>query len=236
MKITWLGHSAFRVELGPSVILLDPFLTGNPKFTGFFEEATKGATHILLTHGHFDHVGDALRIAKETGAEIVSNFEVCTFLQAQGAPNINPGNTGGTVPCGDFAVSLTQALHSSGATVGGRSIYLGNPNGLVVASDLGPTLYHMGDTGVFSDMGLIAELHRPKIGLVPVGGRFTMDGAQAAFAVKRYFAFDTVIPCHHGTFDAIAPDASAFARAMEGSSVRVAALAIGESLEVSVAA
>jgi L-ascorbate metabolism protein UlaG (beta-lactamase superfamily) len=85
MKITWLGHSAFRVEIGASVILLDPFLTGNPRFTGDFQTATQGATHVLLTHGHDDHVGDALRIARETGAQIVGNYEVCSWLEAQGA-------------------------------------------------------------------------------------------------------------------------------------------------------
>ncbi|HEY8137947.1 MAG TPA: metal-dependent hydrolase, partial [Methylocystis sp.] len=95
-----------------------------------------------------------------------------------------------------------------------------------------PTLYHMGDTGIFGDMALIAELYAPKIGLVPVGGRFTMDGAMAALAVERYFDFETVIPCHYGTFDAIAPDASQFIAAMRGAKTRVWTGAIGESLEV----
>ncbi|MBI1868211.1 MAG: metal-dependent hydrolase [Methylocystis sp.] len=232
MKITWLGHSAFRVETRACVILFDPFLTGNPKFAGSFDEATRGATHILLTHGHDDHIGDAARIAKETGAQIVANYEICMCLAEQGAADINPGNTGGTVPCGDFTVSFTPAWHSSGTLRDGASVYLGNPNGLVVACENGPTLYHMGDTALFGDMALIAELYRPQIGIVPVGGRFTMDGAQAALAVKRYFRFETVIPCHYGTFDAIAPDPSAFVAAMQGSGVDVRVLGVGESMAV----
>ena len=231
-KIIWLGHSAFRVEIGASVILFDPFLTGNGKFTLSFEQATRGATHILLTHGHDDHIGDAARIAKETGAQIVANFEICMFLTEQGVANINPGNTGGTVPCGDFDVSFTDARHSSGTVVDGRSVYLGNPNGLVVSSKGAPTLYHMGDTGIFGDMALIAELYQPKIGIIPVGGRFTMDGRMAALAATRYFRFDMVIPCHYGTFDIIAPDASQFADAMQNSGVKLCLPRIGEALTV----
>jgi L-ascorbate metabolism protein UlaG (beta-lactamase superfamily) len=230
MKITWLGHSAFRVEIGASVILFDPFLTGNEKFKLSFVDWTRGSTHILLTHGHDDHVGDSVRIAKESGAQIVANYEICMFLAEQGVSNVNPGNTGGTIPCGDFAVSFTDARHSSGAVVNGKSIYLGNPNGLIVSKLGTPTLYHMGDTGIFGDMALIAELYRPKIGLVPVGGRFTMDGAMAALAATRYFNFETVIPCHYGTFDVIAPDALAFTEAMKGSGARVRVPKIGETL------
>ncbi len=232
MKITWLGHSAFRVEIGESVLLFDPFLTRNPHAPAHFRASTRDATHILVTHGHDDHIGDTLQIAQETGAQIVANYEIGAWLEGQGAKNINPGNTGGRIPCGEFSVSLTDARHSASTTINGAPIYLGPANGLIVESAHAPTLYHMGDTAIFGDMALIAELYAPKIGLVPVGGRFTMDGAQAALAVKRYFDFDTVIPCHYGTFDEIAPDASEFIAAMRGATTKVWSGAIGKSFEV----
>lgn len=230
MNVIWLGHSAFRIETGSAVILIDPFLSGNPRFTGDKAKAIAGATHVALTHGHDDHIGDALEIVTATGAQVVSNYEVCMYLNGHGAQNINPGNTGGTIDCGDFRLSFTQALHSSGTIFNNASVYLGSPNGIVIAPKEGPILYHMGDTDIFSDMALINEIHAPRIGLVPVGDRFTMSGKTAALAVRRFFNFETVIPCHYGTFDLLSPDPSEFVAAMEGAATRIKVPAIGEAV------
>lgn len=217
MKITWFGHSCFRVELGASRILIDPFLTGNPTFekAGIPEiDVVDGATHVALTHGHEDHLGDSVKICKETGATLLAVHELATYLAGHGVDKIDPGNTGGLLPHQDFDLTFVQALHSASNMVDGRPVYLGNPCGLVIAAKGEKTLYHMGDTDIFSDMALINELHEPQIGIVPIGDRYTMGAKAAALACKRFFDFDTVVPCHYGTFPIIDPTADKFVAAM----------------------
>jgi L-ascorbate metabolism protein UlaG (beta-lactamase superfamily) len=230
MKLTWFGHSAFRLDVGAAVVLIDPFLTGNPAFAGNKAEAVAGATHILLTHGHADHVGDTLAIAAETGAKVVTNYDLCMYLAAKGLKAFDPMNTGGTTDQGGFTVSLTNALHSSADFHDGVSHALGNPNGLVVKVKGGPAIYAMGDTDMMADMALIAEYHQPSIGLVPIGDRFTMGGDAAAFACRKFFNFDTVLPCHYGSFPIIDKTADKFVGAMSGSKTKVAVPKPGDSV------
>ncbi|YBV97252.1 metal-dependent hydrolase [Phyllobacteriaceae bacterium JZ32] len=220
MKIKWLGHSAFRVDISGAAILIDPFLTGNPGAKDVdVKAATQGITHIALTHGHGDHVGDTIRIAQETGATVIANADLASWLARQGVEKVDMGNTGGTLSHDVFSVTFVNALHSSATiTEDGVSHSLGNANGLVFHFEDDPTLYHMGDTDIFSDMALIDELHRPEIGLVPIGDRFTMGGAVAALACQRYLKFSTVIPCHYGSFPIIDQTADKFVAAMEDAS------------------
>jgi L-ascorbate metabolism protein UlaG (beta-lactamase superfamily) len=221
MQITWYGHSAFRLDFAGKVMLIDPFLTGNPAFVSDKAEAIKGVTHIALTHGHDDHIGDTVDIAGQTGAKVIANFEICMWLTGQGVENIDPMNFGGTLSQDGFTVSMVRADHSSAHMDGPNPVYLGNPGGLIFKAPGEPTVYHMGDTDVFGDMALIQERYAPQVGLVPVGDRFTMGGEGAAFACKRYFKLDTAIPCHYGSFPIIDPDAHKFVAAMKGASTKV---------------
>ena len=215
MKITWFGHSAFRLEFGDKIVLIDPFLTGNPAFEGDPEEASAGATHVLVTHGHGDHIGDTVAIAKRTGAKLVTNFELCMYLSSQGVAAFDPMNTGGTTDQGGFTATLVRADHSAGLVEQGVGFPLGSANGFVVKAPGEPTVYHMGDTDIFSDMALIAELHAPDVVMVPIGDRFTMGAEVAALALKRFFPQAKVaIPCHYGSFPIIAATADGFVAAM----------------------
>jgi L-ascorbate metabolism protein UlaG (beta-lactamase superfamily) len=230
MKITWYGHSCFRIDTGRSVLLIDPFLKGNPTFekSGIaWDTATAGVTHVALTHGHDDHVGDAGAICRSRGATLFAVYELAQHVAKQGAEKLQPMNTGGTVEADDFMLTLTQALHSSSS----NGTYLGNPCGIVVRPKSGPSVYHMGDTDIFGDMALIQALHAPDIGIVPIGDRFTMGARAAAHACKSFFRFKVVFPCHYGTFPGML-DASAdrFVAAMDGQSVRVPA--VGEVVTV----
>ena len=233
MKITYFGHSAFRVDIGASAILIDPFLKDNPHFKGSFDDAIRGATHIVLSHGHFDHVGDTLEIAKATGATVIATFELAMWLGKKGVENAEPGNTGGTVKFDDFTVTLTQAFHSSGhVEEDGTVTYLGMPNGIVIHPNDGPAIYHMGDTDIFGDMALINELHGPKIAMVPVGDRLTMGAAVAALACRRYFDFDTIVPIHYGTLPILDENPDKFVEAMEGDASKVKTMRPGETFDV----
>jgi L-ascorbate metabolism protein UlaG (beta-lactamase superfamily) len=236
MKITWFGHSAYRFEIGGAVVLVDPFLTGNGTFKGTVEEASSGCTHIVLTHGHGDHVGDTVAIAKATGAKVVANAELCQYLGRKGVAQTDMMNTGGTTDQGDFTVSYTIAVHSSAAMdENGVLQDLGLPNGVVLTpkDPSEPVVYHMGDTDVFSDMALIAELYQPKVAIVPVGDRFTMGARGAALAMRRFLPdVPVVIPCHFGTFPIIDKSADAFIAAMGEEAGRVRVPVIGEAFEV----
>lgn len=203
-KITWLGHSAFQVETGDHTILIDPFLTGNPLAVTKPEDLNPD--FILLSHGHGDHVGDTVAIAKRTGALVVGNFEVAGWIGKQGVQNTSSPNTGGTGKYAFGSVQLTIAFHSSSMPDGS---YGGSPNGLFITLNNGLKIYHAGDTALYSDMELTGA-KGIDVAILPIGDFFTMGPADSIQAIQwlkpRY-----VLPCHYNTFPPIAQDAAAWA-------------------------
>jgi L-ascorbate metabolism protein UlaG (beta-lactamase superfamily) len=233
MQITWYGHSAFRLDFNGKAVLIDPFFTGNPAFVSDKAAASKGVSDIVLTHGHGDHVGDAVEIARQNDATVTTNFELCTWLAGKGLQKYNSMNTGGTTDLGGFTVTLVRADHSSGDPANGSPVYLGNPNGVIIKAPGQPTVWHLGDTDIFSDMALICEIHQPKVALVPIGDRFTMSPATAAIACDRFLkGVETVIPCHYGTFPIIEPNADKFVAAMRGKATKVVVADKGKPVTV----
>lgn len=199
MKFTWFGHSGFRIEIGDQVLLLDPWLN-NPLFPREkHADAIAGATHILITHGHFDHIDGLPALAKECGVPVVGIFDLISHWEASAGIQGIGFNKGGTVMLGDVAVTMVNAVHSSSIGTDHGPMYAGAEAGFVLTHD-GRSVYVSGDTDVHMDMELVQALHAPEIGILCAGGHFTMDMARAAYAAKRFFEFKTVIPCHYKTF------------------------------------
>jgi L-ascorbate metabolism protein UlaG (beta-lactamase superfamily) len=199
MKITWLGHSGFRIEIADVVLLVDPWL-GNPMFDSARRgDALEGASHVLLSHGHGDHAGDAVAIARELGVPVVGIFDLMSHWEQKHGIAVIGFNKGGTVRLGAVAITMVSATHSSSYQGSEGPVYAGTESGYMIAGE-GRTIYFSGDTDVMADMGLFEELHHPEIGILCAGGYFTMDMERAAFAARRFFNFRTVIPCHYRTF------------------------------------
>ncbi|TMV07822.1 metal-dependent hydrolase [Ruegeria sediminis] len=200
MKIIWLGHGSFRIETQAQVLLIDPWLTGNPVLPeDRHEAAVTGATHILLTHAHFDHVADVLPLARKLGVPVVGQYDLLShWAENEGIETVG-FNKGGTVDLGGVKVSMVPASHSStfatpdGPRTGGSEV------GFMIGAE-GKTLYVSGDTDIMADMDWMGDYYKPDIGILSAGGFFTMDMKAAAYAARRYFNFKTVIPCHYKTF------------------------------------
>lgn len=201
-QITWLGHSTFSLTLDSGeVIVIDPFIAGNPSFpTGF--EFSRIDT-ILVTHGHGDHLSGVPELAARFAPQVVANYEICNWLAAQGVKNTIAMNFGGTILIGEVAVTMTPAVHSSSIEQpDGHNVYGGNPGGYVIRFDDGRAAYFAGDTDVFGDMALIRELHAPELAVLPIGDVYTMSPRRAAVAA-RLLQPQVIIPAHYGTFPAL---------------------------------
>ena len=234
MEITYHAHSCFALSEGDATLLVDPFLApNNPKAVATAEDVD--ATHIAISHGHADHVADAIPVAKRTGAHCVAVVEIAGWLGAHGAENVSDPNLGGTVSFDWGWIKLVPAWHTSTLPGSGENpfsaetgVVVGTPAGLVIKIG-GVTVYHAGDTCLFSDMKLIAERNPIDIALLPIGGHYTMDRHDAV-AAAEFVGAATVIPMHYNTFPPIETDAEAFKADVEArTSSKVVVLAPGES-------
>jgi L-ascorbate metabolism protein UlaG (beta-lactamase superfamily) len=222
MDIRFLGHPCFELTEGDTRVLIDPFLTGNPKAP--IEASEVNPTHIFLTHGHADHFGDIEDIAKRTNAQVVAIVEIANELSGSGVENVSDPNMGGTVVFDDVWVRLVPAWHTSTTPKGTANV----PAGLVVGLG-GKVVYHLGDTALFSDLRLVGERDPIDVALMCIGGHYTMDRHDAVKAAGLVGA-RTVIPCHYNTFPAIETDAEAFKADVESqTSSKVEILEPGET-------
>jgi len=199
IKLTWLGHATFRIETpAGKTVLVDPWVMGNPMCPES-EKKVKKVDVMLCTHGHFDHIGDAVAIAKQHNPTVVGIFELCAWMEKKGVKQTSPMNKGGTQKVGDLRVTMVHAEHSCGIQDGDQIVYGGEACGYVIEFDNGVKIYHAGDTNVFGDMQIIRELYAPEIAMLPIGDHFTMSPREAAYAC-RLLKPKTVIPMHFGTF------------------------------------
>lgn len=213
MRLIWLGHASFRLEIADQVLLIDPWLSGNPMLAETQHDAAiQGASHILLTHAHFDHSGDAVALSKKLGAPVVGQYDIIGLWEEQEGISGIGFNKGGTVQLGDVGVTMVHATHSStfaGLKPGGSEC------GFMIEGE-GHVIYVSGDTDVMADMKIFNDLHAPDIGILAAGGHFTMDMKRAAYAAKSFFNFKTIIPCHYRTFELLEQNADVLKEALPG--------------------
>ena len=230
LRITWFGHSTFLLHTPGGVrLLFDPWFVDNPACPASMKKPPKPDL-ILVSHGHSDHMGDLVSVARESGAPVVAAFELCEWLRRKGIANVLPMNKGGSQQVGGLRITMTDARHSSGYVDAGTMVYMGEAAGYVVHLEDGLTIYFAGDTALFGDMRLIGELYGPALAFLPIGDRFTMDPAAAAKACEL-LAVRQVVPMHWGTFPMLTGTPEALRRLVAPTGVHVLELKPGETSE-----
>lgn len=229
VTITWLGHATFKlISPGGKTILVDPWVMNNPKCPA--DQKTFERIDVMLcTHGHGDHIGDAVELAKKHDPMVVGIYELCQWMNKKGAKQIAPMNKGGSQTVGDIRVTMVHADHSCGIEDDGQIIYGGEACGYIIEFETGLKLYHAGDTNVFGDMRIIHELYQPDIAMIPIGDVFTMGPREAAFAVSLLHP-KAVIPMHFGTFPLLTGTVDALKNLVGEMGVQVWAMKPGFSL------
>ena len=227
IKLTWLGHATFRIHTPKGkTILIDPWVMGNPACPRN-EREVKAVDVLLCTHGHGDHIGDAVEIAKKHGPKVVGIPELCGWLGKKGVKNLAEMNKGGTQQVEDIKVTMVHADHSCGILDNGEFVYGGEACGYVVEFENGIKIYHAGDTNVFGDMKIIRELYSPDIAMLPIGDHYTMGPREAAYALNLLKP-KMAIPMHFGTFPVLTGRPSDLMKLVEG--VKVAEMKPGETI------
>ena len=230
LRITWYGHSTFLLHTpGGKKVLFDPWFVDNPACPPSMKKAPK-ADLVLVSHGHGDHIGDLLTVARESGAPVVGIFELCEWLRRKGVANVSPMNKGGAQEIAGLYVAMTDARHSSSYADDGQMVYMGEPAGYIVRLEDGTTVYFAGDTALFGDMRWIGEQYQPDIAFLPIGDRFTMGPAAAARACEL-LGVRQAIPMHWGTFPMLTGTPAEFRRLVESAGVQVLELRPGETTE-----
>jgi L-ascorbate metabolism protein UlaG (beta-lactamase superfamily) len=215
IKLTWLGHATFRIETpGGKTVIIDPWIMGNPACPAA-DKNVKKVDVMLCTHGHGDHIGDAVEIAKKHTPKVVGIPELVGWLEKKGVKQTAMMNKGGTQTVGDIKVTMVHADHSCGIQDGDELVYGGEACGYVVEFSNGIKIYHAGDTNVFGDMAIIRELYAPDIAMLPIGDHFTMGPREAAYACNLLKA-KTVIPMHFATFPVLTGTPGALQKLVPG--------------------
>jgi L-ascorbate metabolism protein UlaG (beta-lactamase superfamily) len=226
MKITWLGHSHFELQFGAGEVLItDPWIEENPAYPKNYKIQRVDA--IAISHGHSDHTGDVIPLAKKFEPKVVAIFEVASYFATKGVKNTIGMNKGGTVDLGFAKLTMTHAIHSAAIKDGDQILYGGEAAGFIITGKDGRKIYFAGDTDVFLDMSLIAELYQPELAFLPIGDHFTMGPHEAAHAA-RLLKVKTVIPMHYGTFPVLTGRPEDLAARLQKDGIRVWPLKQGE--------